>query len=185
MPVLTGQPANINFLSPLGFRFKLDRTPNLNFFVTDVVLPSISLSSVDVPSPFKMIEIAGSKLDYGDLQITFRMDEDFETYFEMYNWLTAIGFPESFSQYAPLKNAPPGSSKTVYSDATLTILNSGLLPNININFINLFPTSISEMSFTALETDVNYISMTATFKYQIFHVTKLPSYQSGISGVSY
>jgi len=185
MPVLTGQPANINFLSPLGFRFKLDRTPNMNYFVTDVVLPSISLSSVDVPSPFKIIEIAGSKLDYGDLQITFKMDEDFGTYFELYNWLTAIGFPESFTQYAPLQNAPRGSSKTVYSDATLTILTSDLIPNIEVKFVNLFPTSLSEMNFTSQESDLNYISLTATFKYQIFHVNRIPNNDTGIPGVSY
>lgn len=176
MALLTDQPQNINFLSPLGFRFKLARTPNVNFFVTDVKLPYISLGFVNVPSPFKIIEIAGNKLDYGDFELTFRLDEDMVSYFEIYNWLTAIGFPESFSQFAQLKNSSNsyGSLETQYSDATLTILTSDLVPNIEVKFQNLFPTSISDINFTATDIDVNYITVTVTFKYQIYHVTKAP-----------
>lgn len=173
MALITDQPANINFLSPLGFRFKLNRAPNLNFFVTDVTLPQISLGFVELPTPFKILEIAGNKLDYGDFQLTFRLDEDFASYFEIYNWLTEIGFPESFDQYAKLKNAPPGSKNTLYSDATLTILTSDMVPNIEVKFLDLFPTTISDINFTATETDVNYITVTVTFKYRIYYVTKI------------
>ena len=74
MAAITNQPGNINFLSPLGFRFVLKRAPNLNFFVTDVNLPDISLGFIEVPTPFKIINIAGSKLDYGDFNITFRLN---------------------------------------------------------------------------------------------------------------
>lgn len=175
MAIITDQPQNINFLSPLGFRFKLARTPNVNFFVTDVKLPSISLGFVDVPSPFKIIEIAGNKLDYGDFQLTFRLDEDLESYFEIYNWLTAIGFPEDFKQFAQLKNSSNsyGSLQTQYSDGTLTILTSDMVPNFEVNFLNMYPTTISDINFTVTDTDVNYITATVTFKYQIYHVKKI------------
>ena len=175
MALITDQPQNINFLSPLGFRFKLARTPNVNFFVTDVKLPSLSLGFVEVPTPFKIIEIAGNKLDYGDFELTFRLDEDLVSYFEIYNWLTAIGFPENFKQFAKLKNSSSayGSLETQYSDGTVTILKSDMEPNIEINFQNMYPTSISDINFTATDTDVNYITATVTFKYQIYHVKKL------------
>ena len=173
MALITDQPQNINFLSPLGFRFKLARAPNLNFFVTDVVLPEISLGFVELPTPFKVIEIAGNKLDYGDLRITFRLDEDFESYFEIYNWLIAIGFPDNFDQYKRVKMAPAGSRETVYSDATLTILTSDMVPNIETKFTNLYPTNISAINFTATDNDVNYVTMDVTFKYQIYKVSKI------------
>jgi len=175
MALITDQPQNINFLSPLGFRFKLARTPNVNFFVTDVKLPSLSLGFVEVPTPFKIIEIAGNKLDYGDFELTFRLDEDLVSYFEIYNWLTAIGFPENFKQFAKLKNSSSayGSLETQYSDGTVTILKSDMEPNIEINFQNMYPTSISDINFTATDTDVNYITATVTFKYQIYHVKKI------------
>ena len=175
MAILTDQPQNINFLSPLGFRFKLARTPNVNFFVTDVKLPSISLGFVEVPSPFKIIEIAGNKLDYGDFQLTFRLDENLESYFEIYSWLTEIGFPENFKQYAQLKNSSNayGATNTQYSDGTLTILTSDMVPNYEVIFQNMYPTTISDILFTATDTDVNYITVTVTFKYQIYHIKKI------------
>ena len=173
MAVIVDQPTNINFLSPLGFRFKLSRTPNVTFFVSGANLPSISLGFVDVPTPFKMINIAGSKLDYGDLELTFRLDEDFASYFEIYNWLLGLGFPENFTTYANLKNAKPGSKETLYSDATLTVMTSDMVPNIEITFQNIFPTSISDINFNVSDTDVNYVEMTVSFKYQIYHVNKI------------
>ena len=173
MAAIHEQPANINFLSPLGFRFKLKRAPNLNFFVTDVNLPFISLSSVEIPTPFKAINIPGSKLEYGDFNLTFKMDEDMSTYFEIYNWLIAIGFPENFNQYKGLKEAQKGATNQLFSDATLTILTSDMVPNIEVTFEDLFPISINEMNFTTSDTDVNYISATVSFKYKIFHVKKV------------
>ena len=167
------QPANINFLSPLGFRFKLKRAPNLNFFVTDVNLPQISLGNIELPTPFKIINIAGSKLEYGDFNLTFKLDEDMATYFEIYNWLVAIGFPESFTQYKGLKEAQRGTPNQLVSDATLTIMTSDMIPNIEVNFEDLFPTSIGDINFTTSDTDVNYISATVSFKYKIFHVKKV------------
>lgn len=60
MPLITNQPDNINFLSPLGFKFVLARAPNLNFFVTDVNLPSITLGFIETPTPFKILEFPRS-----------------------------------------------------------------------------------------------------------------------------
>lgn len=173
MAVITDQPKNINFLSPLGFRFKLARAPNLNFFVTDINLPTISLGSITIPTPFKFIDIANNKLDYGDLQLTFMLDENLDSYFEIYNWLVAIGFPDNFDQYKRIKEAPRGSKDTTVSDATLTILTSDMVPNIEVQFEDLFPTSISEINFAVADTDVNYVRMTASFKYRIYRVKKV------------
>jgi hypothetical protein len=173
MAAITEQPANINFLSPLGFRFKLKRAPNLNFFVTDVNLPRISLGNVELPTPFKVINVPGNKLEYGDFSLTFKMDEDMSTYFEIYNWLIAIGFPENFNQYKGLKEAQKGTPNQLFSDATLTIMTSDMVPNIEVNFEDLFPTGIDDINFTTSDVDVNYISATVSFKYKIFHVKKV------------
>ncbi|MEY4333024.1 MAG: Synechococcus phage [Bacteroidota bacterium] len=173
MAAIHEQPANINFLSPLGFRFKLKRAPNLNFFITDVTLPSISLNSIELPTPFKSISISGNKLEYGDFALSFKLDEDMSTYFEIYDWLIAIGFPENFGQYEGLKNAERGTPNQLLSDATLTILTSDMVPNVEVTFEDLFPTSISNVDFTVSDNDVNYLNATVTFKYKIFHIKKV------------
>jgi hypothetical protein len=136
-------------------------------------MPNIRLGFVDVPTPFKSVYITGNKLEYDDLQITFRVDEDLDSFFEIYNWLIALGFPENFDQYKKVKDNPKGSPDTLYSDATLTILTSDMVPNLHVMFEDLFPTSISDINFSVSDTDVNYVDMTVTFKYKIFHVTKI------------
>jgi len=173
MPSITNQPSNINFLSPLGFRFKLSRAPTVDFFIINANLPSISLSNVELPTPFKNLEIAGNKLEYGDFNITFRLDQNMAAYFEIYNWMIGLGYPENFGQYAVLKNAATGSKETLYSDATLTILNNDMVPNVEVNFYDLFPVTLAQVDFNVTDSDVNYITLSASFKYRIFHVNKL------------
>ena len=173
MPMIINQPDNINFLSPLGFRFSLARAPNLNFFATDVNIPSLSLGFIEVPTPFKILEFPGDRLDFGDLQVTFKVDENFANYFEISNWIRALGFPEEFGEYKKLKDAKPGNKEKIFSDATLVIMNSSMIPNIEVNFEDLFPTSIGDINFTSTDSDVNYVTNTATFKYKIFTVKKL------------
>lgn len=173
MPLLTEQPSNTNFLSPLGFKFTLARAPNLNFFLTDVNIPSINLGFIETPTPFKILEFPGDRLDFGDLSLTFRVDENFANYFEIYNWLIALGFPEDTGQYKKLKDVTRGNKETIYSDATLTILNSAMMPNIEVTFQDLFPIGIGDINFTTSDSDVNYVTNTATFKYKIFTVKKL------------
>ena len=172
MALLT-QPANINFLSPLGFQFSLSRSPSVNFFVTEANLPSISLGFVEFPTPFKNLEIAGNKLEMGSFNVTFRMDEDFSGYFEIYNWIIALGFPDSFSQYKTLSASDSGTKTSIYSDAELTILTSAMVPNIQVTFQDLYPISLSDVEFRVTDTDVNYITATVEFKYRIFTVSKI------------
>lgn len=173
MAILANQPDNINFLSPLGFRFTLARAPNLNFFATDVNIPSLSLGFIEVPTPFKVLDFPGDRLDYGDLQVTFKVDEDFQNYFELYNWIVALGFPDQYNQYKRVAAADPGEKETVFSDAVLTVMNSGMVPNIEIRFQDLFPVSLGDINFTSTDSDVNYVTNTASFKYKIFTVHKL------------
>ena len=173
MALLLNQPDNINFLSPLGFRFTLARAPNLNFFATDVNLPSLSLGFIEVPTPFKVLDFPGDRLDYGDLQVTFKVDEDFQNYFEIYNWIVALGFPDEYGQYQRVASADPGEKESVFSDGTLTVMNSGMVPNIEVRFQDLFPISLSDINFTSTDSDVNYVTNTATFKYKLFTMHKI------------
>lgn len=170
---ILNQPNNINFLSPLGFRFVLKRAPNLNFFCTDVNIPSMTLGYIELPTPFKIIELPGDKLDFGDLNVTFKVDENLENYLEVYNWLLALGFPDDFGQYKRLNDKNAGDKEGIYSDGTLYVLNSVMVPTMEITFQDLFPVAISDINFTSTDTDVNYVTNTATFKYKKFSVKKV------------
>ena len=151
---------NPNFLSPLGFKFVLSRTPNINFNVQTVRLPGMSLSSTETSTPFVTIPNSG-KITYSPLTITFRVNEDMTDYFEIRNWMNGLGAPVSFTQYKDLNQSDAG----LYSDATLVINNSSQRGNLSATFYDLFPIELSDLQFTTMDTDVNYLECTVDFRY--------------------
>lgn len=179
MSALDNQPTNKNFLSPLGFKFTIKKTPHINYFVQSVSLPSITLNRSEIPTPFVKIPFAGDHIDFGELSLTYKVDESLKNYLEIYNWMIAIGFPDSFDQYKKIDDARlskntgvvrPMTGEGVYSDISLTILSNAMNPIHNITFYNAFPTSMSELEFTTTDTDVNYLTSTVSFSYQKFAI---------------
>jgi hypothetical protein len=120
----------------------------------------MSLSSTETATPFVSIPNSG-KIVYSPLTITFRVNEDMSDYLEINNWLEGLGSPTNFTQYANLKNSNAG----LYSDATLVINNSRKKGNMSATFYDLFPIDISDLQFTTMDTDVNYIECTVDFRY--------------------
>ena len=48
MAIIDTQPINKNFLSQLGFKFVINKTPNINYFVQSINIPGITLGSSDL-----------------------------------------------------------------------------------------------------------------------------------------
>ena len=61
----------------------------------------------------------------------------------------------------------------IYSDGTLQILSSNLVPKFQVVFDDLFPYSLSTLSFDATDTDVEYFTADVSFKYTIYKLTDL------------
>jgi hypothetical protein len=182
MSVLSNQPINKSFLSPLGFKFTIKKTPHVNYFVQAASLPSLSLGRYDVNTPFVKIPMPGDHLDFGEFTVTYKVDEDLKNYLEIYNWMVALGFPDNFEQYRVADISRKGSNSGsidrmtglgLISDATLTILSSAMNPLHNVVFENMFPTSLAELEFTTTDSDINYLTSTVTFAYQKFSIISL------------
>lgn len=161
----TREPDNVNFLSPLGFRFTVRKLPHVVWFVQEVVIPSLSLGEAVQPNPFGYAYQPGDKITYDPLRISFKVDEDMITWTELHEWMVGIGAPESYEQYAT--NLRRGGD-AIISDATLIILNSVKNPKFEITFKDLFPTSLGELRFNSTDSDVNYLTVDATFRYLNF-----------------
>jgi len=163
---------NQNFLSPLGFRFLIQKMPNVNFFIQTVNIPSVSTGETTMPSPFVAIPVGGDHLTFGSLSITYKIDEDMKNYRELHDWINGIGFPESFQQRKDedKKSAGLKASKDLLSDGTLVILNSNMNPNLEVTFKDLYPVSLSDVQFDLSQTDVEYITATADFRFRSFSV---------------
>ena len=169
---------NRNFLSPTGFKFGLKRSPGVAFFCNQANIPALDLGVAEQPSYLKDIPIPGDKMQFGDLNLRFLVDEDLVNFMEIQNWMRGLGFPESLAEFNVLKNeailgAMGKSAEDVYSDGNLQILSSNLVPKFQVVFNDLFPYSLSTVTFDATDTDIEYFTADVSFKYTIYQITDL------------
>lgn len=173
---VTDQPTNLNFLSPLGYKFILSRAPNVEYFVQEVTLPGLNLGAAVQVTPFVNIPRPGDKLEFEQMSVTFRVNENLDNYIEIFNWMVALGRPESFNQYT-LKDEPYRSvdrqRDTVVSDISVTILTSAMNANVNFLMRDCFPVSLSNITMVSTASDVDYIAATATFALRDFTITRI------------
>ena len=191
---LSRQPTKLDLASPQQFKFSIIKLPKVEYFCTSANVPGISLGSATQLTPLKDIPVPGDKLTYGDLEISFMVDENLDNYREMHGWLTGIGFPRDREQYSNMlksnvdrfpvigkdsKKTDPGkvvSGATpigpIYSDATLNILSSKNRGNIEVRFSDVFPTSLSGLNFNQQAADVEYLSATVVFQYRLYEFAK-------------
>ena len=170
--------SNRNFLSPTGFKFGLKRSPGVAFFCNQANIPSLDLGIAVQPSYLKDIDRPGDKITFGDLNLRFLVDEDLVNYMEIQNWIRGLGFPESLDQFQELKDenilGPMGKANDdIYSDGTLQILSSNLIPKFQVIFRDLFPSNLSTVTFDATDTDIDYFTADVSFKYTLYTLTDM------------
>ena len=175
------QIANRNYMSPLGFKLIITKTPKVDFLCQSANIPSISMGTAVQPSYLKDIPVPGDKVLYDDLNVRFLVDEKMENYLAIHKWITGLGYPESIGQYRQLKKDDNRTDSLVadkgdplyfqYSDATLQVLNSNYKPSVLINFKDAFPVSLSTLDFDVTTRDYNYFTAEVTFKYTIYNIT--------------
>ena len=191
--VQTRQPSKMDYASPVQFRFKIAKLPQVEFFIQTVNLPGISLGTVAIPTSVYNYPVPGDELSFQSLDISFLVDENLNNYKELHDWLSGLGFGKSHQQYADLQATAedrfPGSSKGslvagveipaplseggIYSDATLTILNSKNLAKTEVRFQNVFPTSIGSLSYDVKAADVDYLQVQASFTYMNYDIVQI------------
>ena len=93
MATLTTIPVNRSFLSNNKFDFILRRIPNFTYFVQAVNLPSLSLQSTTINTPFSALSVPGNQISFGTLTLTFIVDEDMQSWYELYLSLIHISEP--------------------------------------------------------------------------------------------
>ena len=170
---------NRNFLAPTGFKFSLKRSPGVAFFCNQANIPSLDLGIATQPSYLKDIDVPGDKIQFGDLTLRFLVDEDLVNYMEIQNWIRGLGYPETLQEFDNLEKEAilPGNfgrtGDNIYSDGTLQILSSNLVAKFNVNFKDMFPYSLSTITFDATDTDIEYFTADVSFKYTIYNLTDL------------
>ena len=191
--IQTRQPSKMDYASPVQFRFKIAKLPQVEFFIQTVNLPGISIGEATVQTPLYNYPMPGDEISYQSLDISFLVDENLNNYKELHDWLLGLGFPNKHQQFADLQATGadrfPGATKgaivpgveipvplaegPIYSDATLTVLNSKNIAKTEVRFQNVFPTVIGSLSYDVQASDVNYLQTTASFSYINYDIVQI------------
>ncbi|NBP03142.1 MAG: hypothetical protein EBU90_24160 [Proteobacteria bacterium] len=167
MSVLNRNPQNTNILQPTKFLLTFNRIGAVQYFCQSVNLPGFSLQEITRSTPFIDTYSPGTKLTYNALEVSFIIDEALVGWKNLHDWFTSIASPEGFE-----KRYDTSLDKTNknLSDANLTILSALNNPVARIQFINAFPTTITDINFdTTLSADT-IITARATFRYDYYKV---------------
>jgi hypothetical protein len=170
LSALDQNPASMNFLSPLNFKFHIQRSPNLNFWVQKCNIPGMNTPAVRKSTPFVTLKYPGEHIDFESLDIMFAVDEKLANYMDLYTWYRALGKPDSFDQYKTIADKSIISGEGPRSEIILSVLNSAKLPMYHVLYHDAFPTSISGMEFDTTADDVQYLKAACSFEYTTFDI---------------
>ena len=193
--VIDRTPSKFDYASPIQFRFKMTKLPNVEFFVQTANIPGITLGEVTMPTPLKDIPMPGDKVTYQSLDVSFLVDENLNNYKEIHDWITGLGFPEDHKQFNTLlatgADRFPGTTSStaatgtsipqplseggIYSDATLTVLNNKNIAKTEIRFQNVYPVSLGGLSYDIKANDVSYLQVNASFNYMYYDIVQISS----------
>ncbi len=171
---LIQSPQNKNFLSPTGFVLTLTRLPATVYMCNAVQLPSVLLQEIKVPNPMVTLNISTTNIQYGTFSASFMIDEDLQNYREIYQWILDLSVDRINSQYDNIlvkKLRDPNAGPR--SDATVSILSSSKHPNIQFNFIDVFPSTLTPLPFDTRNKDIEYLTCTIGFSFREFNVTNI------------
>ena len=191
--VVTRAPDKMDYASPIQFRFKITKLPQVEFFIQTANIPGITLGSTSFETPLKDIAGVGDKVTYQTLDISFIVDENLNNYKELHDWIIGLGFPKDYTQFQTMQATGadrfPGSTRStavtgtntpqplneggIYSDATLTVLNSKNIAKTEIRFQNVFPISLGSLSYDVKASDVDYLQVQASFNYMYYEIVQI------------
>jgi len=160
---MTPNPTNKSFLSNNKYQFVIERLPNLVFFLQSITLPSISLGTVVTANPMVQLVTPSNLLSFGTLSINYILDENMQSWFEIYNWMVNLGNPESSDKIGNLTPVP-GKLNSITSDASLLVKTNSNNANIKFTFFDIFPTDLGEVTFISSEGQ-DFLTSTITFSY--------------------
>lgn len=169
MSVLNRNPENtVGPLQPTKFLLTFSRLPAVQYYCQTINIPSVSLGEVITVTPFLDMSSPGTKLTYDPLDITFVVDSELQSWRNLYDWFLSMANPDGFEgRYVPI-DAKELQPKKHFSDATLTVLSSYNNPIIRIEFTNVFPLTMSQISFDTTSSADTIITVDATFRYQSY-----------------
>ena len=165
---------NFNYLQPTGFKLVIDRKnfPNLEFFCQQITHPGLIMPSAELPTRrMQGIPFPGESLTINELSCDILLDENMESYSEMYNWIRRIQVTDMNGN----QNTQRGNTTNPHADITLSILSSHNNLSKQVRYVDSIPTSLGDISFEATASGTEFITFTASFRFSYFELLNVNS----------
>ena len=151
-----------NYLSPTNFRVIIPRLPKLTHFIQSVSIPSLAITSMDMPfKGFPRTSIPSS-LDISDqVVVNYMIDENMENWQEMYNWMTSI----------TLNSENEGvTAADLYSEIIVLVYNSAKKLKKKITYTRAHPVNLMSFEFNSANADIDPILLSCNFAYKTIEI---------------
>lgn len=175
--------SNLNFLTPSQFVFTLQRLEGVAFTCQTANIPNISLQPSTQFSRLKDTPVPGDTISFGDLLITFLIDENMVNFKALQDWMVQItadldtddynAYINRQAEFPTARNQTLKPIATTMTDATMTITDSNNNANIEVRFKDMFPTSLEALQFDITDTTMPYLSASASFAFSYYEIVKL------------
>jgi hypothetical protein len=176
MTALTRVPQNTNYLQPTKFLLTFDRIGSVQYFCQSVNIPGVNLGQAPINLPTVDVFAPGNKITYNPLSIRFNVDAELDGWRQLHDWYRSIASPESFQErkrLTDIQNAYQSNRLKNYSDATLTVLSSLNNPILRIQYINVFPITLSDIIFDTAQSADDIITADGIFVFDYFNFVPL------------
>ena len=114
------QPAKLDYASPIQFRFKCTKLPEVEFTCQTANIPDVSMPTTEVASRWRNLPIVpGGGIAFGYFTVRFIVDEDLENYMQIQNWMRGLGYPESLNEidrYVTYVNKPILGKQVIFQE---------------------------------------------------------------------
>ena len=159
---------NFNYMQPTSFKLVIDRRnyPNLEFFCQNVTHPGMIMNPVELPvRRLAGLPFPGDTLTFNELSTNILLDENLESYSEMFDWIRRLLENNMFD-----RNPSGKSSQPNYADITLSILSSHNNQTKQVRYIDCVPTSLGDINFESTASGQEFITFAASFRFNYFEL---------------
>lgn len=148
-----------NIFNPSRGQLVIPGAKDLEYNLKQFTIPSITMSQIEVPTPFHDMKDQGDKAQFQTLSLTFNIDERLKNYMQIYKWIRGTAQPTGFQEY-----------NRKFEDIKIIMYDSQYIEIGTITVIDQFPVSLSEVEIGFEEPSTEPRVATAEFEYLYYDI---------------
>ena len=160
--ISTAHPTKFRLVFPfLPFLGENEKGDALVLYCSEVSLPDMNMEPEVVPNQSYDGKYPTSNLQYSDMEVVYTIDEKYNNYKLIHEWMMYIKHPERFEVV---------NQKV---DASLMIYTNNDNPTFKFNLKSIFPIAISGINYNKKTSDTEDLENSVTFAMDYFLIEEL------------